>query len=266
MGEQKLFSMVKPTNRLMITPTLVCILSAFFLWQPLVKAAFVPANPVSQTKQRVDSHTFETNPVSIVNLSNQEIERLTGKKLRLTEKIGLYLLRKEAAKQEKRLIKAVRQNPEDCFTMYLKNGDVLEVNVIQITPNEIKYRRCNKPGDPEIVISKNNVFNIKDKDGDTIFSSQTESWKKATGTRTGKTDSGALASGILGIASLTVGLIFWPIGLAAGIVAFVLGLSALRRFRNDNNITGEGWAITGVTAGGLWLFIGLLLLIALGLY
>jgi hypothetical protein len=223
-------------------------------------SAFIPAE---NSKEAIHAQSLENPYLTIALMSNKEIESLMGKKLTLKEKLGLYFLRKEIRKNNKRNLRKVVSLDDECFTMYLKSGDILEVKLIQITPNEIKYQRCNKPGDPEIVIAKSDVFSIKDKSGDLIYSSKNESWKKGYGARTGPTDNLALVSGILGIASLTIGLLVWPLGLAAGLVAFILGLSALRRFRSNNEIRGEGWAITGVTAGGLWIFFGILILIAL---
>lgn len=239
------------------------LIFVFVLCIPNGYGARVPAEKNETSRQEVSAESMQEAYLKLTSMSNKEIESLIGKKLTIKEKLGLYLFRKEIKKSNKRNAKWVASFNDECFTIYLKNGDVLEVKLIQITPNEIKYQRCNKPGDPEIVIAKSDVFSIKDKSGDLIYSSKNESWKKGYGTRTGPTDNLAMVSGILGIASLTVGLLVWPLGLAAGLVAFILGLSALRRFRTNNEIRGEGWAITGVTAGGLWIFFGILVLIAL---
>jgi hypothetical protein len=39
---------------------------------------------------------------------------------------------------------------EECSQIIMKNGDIIQANIIQITTNDIKYRRCGKPNDPAI--------------------------------------------------------------------------------------------------------------------
>jgi hypothetical protein len=228
---------------------------------PKAYAAFVPVSEKKAAQKEVSPENIQDVQYRLAQMSNKEIENLTGKKLTLKEKLGLFLLRKQTKKESYGKIKLPDNWVDDCFTMYLKNGDVLEVKIIQIGTTEIKYQRCNKPGDPEILIAKSDVFNIKDSGGDVIFSSRDESWKRSQGSRSGGTESLALAAGITGIGSLTLGLLVWPIGLAAGIAAGIMGIVSMRRLNRNRNIRGEGWAITGITAGGLWLFIGLLVLI-----
>jgi hypothetical protein len=236
---------------------------SFTLFTPESYAAFVPSNEkvksVKETKNEIpqDAYSF------LAGLNNSEIEMLTGKRLTLREKAGLYFLRRQAGKNGSGKLQNPAGSEDKCFTMYLKNGDVLEVKLIQITPDEIKYKRCNKPDDPEIVIAKSDVFSLKDSNGEAIYSSKDESWKNGKPVADGATDKLALASGITGIAALTFGLLFWPLGLAAGIAAGIMGIMSMRRFNTNRKLRGEGWAIVGITAGGLWVFFGILVLIAL---
>lgn len=234
----------------------VCILFSQHSYSAFVPSATHPA----QVKNTVNPENIW---LKMAFMSNKDIEKAIGKKLSFREKIGIILLKRNIRKNYRSYLKNQQFLNDECFTMYLKNGDVIEVKLLQISPNEIKYQRCNKPGDPEIIISKADVFSIKDKSGEIIYSSQNESWKKGPIPDTRRVESLSLTSGILGIGSLTVGLLFGPIGLAAGITAFVLGLVSLRKYRNNNNARGQGWAITGVVAGGLWLLFGLFILVAL---
>lgn len=235
----------------------------FIIFTTQTFAAFVPANEPVKPPMEFNPVNMREASIQLALMSNRDIEAITGKKLTLKEKAGLYLFRKQFRKKNKPYFHDAAISNDDCFTMYLKNGDVLEVKVIQITTTEIKYQRCNKPGDPEIIIAKTDVFSIKDSKGDAIYSSKDESWKKGNGARDGETDKLALASGITGIAALTLGFLFWPVGLAAGIAAGIMGIMAMGRFKTNRNLRGEGWAITGITAGGLWVFFGILILIAL---
>jgi hypothetical protein len=226
-------------------------------------AAFVPSNENVKSEKQIKPGIPQDTYSILAILNNKEIERLTGKKLTLREKAGLYFLRRQAGKSGTGTARNSADREDKCFSMYLKNGDVIEVKLIQITTTEIKYKRCNKPDDPEIIIAKDDVFSIKDGTGDTIYSSKNESWKKRYEVADGTTDRLALAAGITGIVSVTVGLFFWPLGLPAGIAAGIMGIAAMRRFKANKNLRGEGWAITGIIAGGLWIFFAILVLIAL---
>jgi hypothetical protein len=179
------------------------LIFVFVLCIPNGYGAKVPAEKNETSKQEVSAESMQEAYLKLTSMSNKEIESLIGKKLTIKEKLGLYLFRKEIKKSNKRNAKWVASFNDECFTMYLKNGDILEVKLIQITPTEIKYQRCNKPGDPEIVIAKSDVFSIKDKSGDLIYSSKDDSWKSGNGNLSPGTNSLALASGIVGIGSVT---------------------------------------------------------------
>jgi hypothetical protein len=232
-------------------------------FSPNAYAAFVPSTEQVKSGKAIGPVNHQDTYTILSALTNKEIEKLTGKKLTLREKAGLYLLRRNAVKMNSGYFQIPADWEDKCFTMYLKNGDIIEVKLIQITTTEIKYKRCNKPDDPEILIAKEDVFSIKDSNGESIFSSKDESWKKGYEVADGQTDKLALASGITGIFALTLGILFWPVGLAAGIAAGIMGIMSMRRFRENPKLRGEGWAITGITAGGLWVFFGILVLIAL---
>jgi hypothetical protein len=227
---------------------------------PNTYAAYVPAIEKASTGNALNADDVYQ---SLAVMRNREIEVLAGRKLTIREKAGLYLLRRQIRKKGAGITQNRAAWEDKCFTMYLKNGDIIEVKLIQISTTEIKYQRCKKPDDPEIVIAKADVFSIKDSNGEAIYSTKDDSWKKGYASAEGETDRLALASGITGLAAVTFGLLFWPLGLAAGIAAGVMGIVSLSRFKKNRNLRGEGWAITGIVAGGLWLFFGVLIMIAL---
>jgi len=47
----------------------------------------------------------------------------------------------------------------------MKNGDEIKAKITEITPKEIKYKKCNGSDGPVITISKNSVFSILYADG-----------------------------------------------------------------------------------------------------
>lgn len=230
---------------------------------PEASAAYVPVSKQMMAGKVTKPQNLADEYTAIARLSNKEIERLTGKKLTLKEKIGLFLLRKSEKKAREGRLNPVLNVNAECFTMYLKNGEVLEVNLIQINTNEIKYRRCNKPEDPEIIVDKADVFSIKDSKGESIYSSKDDKWTRRGSAANGRTDGLALAAGVTGIGAVTLGLFFFPLGLAAGLAAGIMGIVSMRRFRNNRKLRGEGWAITGIVAGSLWLLLTALVLIAI---
>jgi len=225
-------------------------------------AAFVPEKEQSVARKAVSAeNTWETYSF-LAGLSNREIEKLSGKKLSLRERAGLYWFRRQNKVNAADPTTLTADWVDKCFIMHLRNGDVMEVKLIQISTTQIKYQLCNKPDDPENIIGKGDVHSIVDSNGEAIYSSKDEQWNMTYG-KDVVTDRLALASGITGIAALTLGLLFWPLGLAAGIAAGVMGLKSMSRFKTNPKIRGRGWGITGIVSGGIWKVLGILIIIVL---
>jgi len=53
----------------------------------------------------------------------------------------------------------------DCDIIILESGEEISVNVLEITPDLIKYKKCDQEKGPLISISKEDVFMIKYHDG-----------------------------------------------------------------------------------------------------
>ncbi len=80
----------------------------------------------------------------------------------------------------------------------------------------------------------------------------------------GETSGYAIASLILGIISLIIGWI--PIfGWIFIILALIFGFTALKKIKNNHNITGRGLAIAGIVMGLIPLVITLLITLLVGL-
>ncbi len=240
----------------------VFVVGFVFFWQKTY-AAFVPASEPVLSQSALNPKNVDDIDNLLANLGNKDMEKLLGRKLTFKEKAGLFMLHRQVGKKGQGNFWTPADRDDKCFTMYLKNGDVIEVKLIQISTTDIKYQRCNKPDDPEIIIAKADVFTIKDAKGEAIYSSKDESWKKGYGAADGETDKLALASGITGIAAVTLGLFIWPLGMAAALAAGVMGIVSLNRMKKSRSLRGQGWAITGIVAGGLWVLVGGLIIIAL---
>jgi hypothetical protein len=236
--------------------TMLCII---FLMTYTTNFAFVTE---SKNNQKTQNLTFET----FLTLSPEAIKQKTGQNLTFTQKIGLKIL-------QRKLKKAMPILPSDCSKIVMKDGDVIEANIIQINPTEIKYKRCGKPNDPEIVINKKDVLSIKAADGEIIFrntgnnnvndnsnnnnSNTNNNRDNNYGTNNNnqnnnnnepKLQGSALAGMICGI----LGVLFLGsiIGLALGIVGLVLSIIGRKKINNDpKNFKGKGMAMAGLICG-----------------
>ena len=182
-------------------------------------------------------------------LSSEHITALTGKKLSFQEKLGLKILRKLVNQQDAHKLFG-------CSKIVLKNGNIIEADISQITPNEVKYKRCGKPNDPETVISKNDVLRIKDADGTDIF---VNTGDNAIGDYPSgqQVDGYAIASIATAVGGLILGLLVAAgTGALAGACAVVLGIMSLRRInREPKKYSGKGLAIAGLILGSLMFLI-----------
>ncbi|MEI8137414.1 MAG: DUF4190 domain-containing protein [Bacteroidota bacterium] len=52
-----------------------------------------------------------------------------------------------------------------CDKITLKNGEEIKVNVLELTPALIKYKKCNEPESPLYIVKKSDVFKIKYSNG-----------------------------------------------------------------------------------------------------
>ncbi|HXH18765.1 MAG TPA: hypothetical protein VNJ07_06740 [Chitinophagales bacterium] len=128
---------------------------------------------------------------------------------------------------KKKLNKAFKpSHPEDCDIIILKNGKEINAKVIEITPDEIKYKRCDYLTGPVVTVTKSEVFMIKYANGEReVFEAEeikpvqiqpsTTTTSQVTSRQIDHPSAkGALIAGILG-------LFIFP--LIAGIIAVVLG-------------------------------------------
>ncbi len=154
----------------------------------------------------------------------------------------------------------------ECSKIVLKDGDVIEANIIQITPVEVKYKRCGKPNDPETILYKKDILSIKAADGEIIYrnvGNNTNTARPATASVSNATDNtsfdgysiAALVTGICGLLLYSTWL-----GLAAGICGIVFGYLGLKRINNNpemykgKNLAKAG-LITGIIACALFVLV-----------
>jgi Domain of unknown function (DUF4190) len=231
---------------------ITCLIYAFLM---LVNTAFagVKTDEIQTNKQQMSFTEF-------VYSSPKEIEAKTGKKLNFFQRMGLKML-------QKKMQKALKQQGDNCSKIVMKDGDIIEANIIQISPTEIKYKRCGKPNDPELVIYKKDVLSIKTADGEIIFRNTnnnvntddnnnnnrdknygTDDRNNSNNSNEPKMEGNALAGMICGIMGLVLG--FNLIGLAAGVVGIVLSIIGINKIKREpKKYKGRGMALAGLICG-----------------
>jgi Domain of unknown function (DUF4190) len=226
------------------------LIYAFFVF---VNTAFA-AIKIQEAPANKQQMTF----TEFVHLSPKEIQERTGKKLNFFQRMGLKML-------QKKIQKAMQKQVDNCSKIVMKDGDIIEANIIQISPTEIKYKRCGKPNDPELVIYKKDVLSVKTADGEIIFrnlntnpeeanSSNNKDTNYGTGDKNAsnsnepKTEGNALAGMICGIMGLVLG--FSILGLACGVVGIVLSIIGMNKIKRDpKKYKGRGLALAGLICG-----------------
>jgi Domain of unknown function (DUF4190) len=224
-----------------------------FLMMVNTAFAVVKTNDTQTNKQQM---TF----MEFVYSSPKEIEAKTGKKLNFFQRMGLKML-------QKKMQRALKQQGDNCSKIVMKDGDIIEANIIQISPTEIKYKRCGKPNDPELVIYKKDVLSVKTADGEIIFrntnnnvntdDSNNNNRDKNYGTtdrsnnnnsNEPKLEGNALAGMICGVMGLVLG--FSILGLACGVVGIVLSIIGMNKIKRDpKKYKGKGLALAGLICG-----------------
>lgn len=202
--------------------------------------------------------------------------------------IGTYMSVNTLRKDYKKIKKDFKHKmlEGECDVITLKSGDEIKAKVLEITQTEIKYKKCDNINGPTISLNKADIFMIKYANGtkEMITTKETKNnsnaEKKNNSQRTSSNDGNeisglAIASFILGLLWVLVSLLPYMgilstasiglsiIALISGILAFILGLSALSRIKNDNHLGGKGFAIAGVVLGALYLLILIITIVAI---
>lgn len=176
----------------------------------------------------------------------------------------------------KRVLKrAVKNNPEfgtmsvtdffqGCSKIILKNGDLIEADITQITPTEIKYKRCGKSGDPEFIVNKSEVLSVKNADGETLY--------KADLTQPVQSGASAVYNNGAQVPNnynannnnyyqkqeVTDPMAIWALvgSLLIPILGIIFGIISLSRIsKNPQKYKGRGMAITALVISVVWILL-----------
>lgn len=143
----------------------------------------------------------------------------------------------------------------DCVQLIFRRGDTIQVEILQINPKEIKYKHCGRPNDPEIIILKKDVFQIKAADGFIIFSSTQPIKREQNNTN------------ILSVLGFAIGLfsLLFPFAAIAGLILSIIGIIQIKKDKLKYNHLSYVLALLGIIFSGIILLLlgGLLLLLFL---
>ncbi len=150
---------------------------------------------------------------------------------------------------------------EPCDVITLKNGDEIQAKILEITPIEIKYKKCNLPDGPLYIVKKSDAFMIKYANGTKEIiksdNEQVSSNSNKSATNTGKpksTPDSAVAAIIAGICGIFLGI--------GSIPAIILGDIALKKIKAEpDKYEGGDMAMIGKVLGIIGLVLKILLVI-----
>lgn len=126
--------------------------------------------------------------------------------------------------------KSIFDEEDECAEMIKRNGDIIEVKVIEVGVSEIKYKKCEHLDGPIYSILKSDVFMIKYSNGEKdVFKedskpNNTDSDNKPSSNNSTFDFLGFFGM-LIGISGVIVYFLFsWPVGLGLGLTALILGV------------------------------------------
>ena len=195
-----------------------------------------------------DNLISKTNTLQTYNSEDIDLSASLNNKTISLAKVHLPLLTNE--------------NDSLCDILVLKNGDEVKAKVLEISPIEIKYKKCNMPEGPLYVVKKSDVFMIKYANGTKVVikSEAAESNNTPTNNYNGplKMHSYSILAFVFSILGfITYGLL--------SILAIIFANMAIKKIRQEPNIyNGEPLAKTAKIIGIIMLTImAIILLFAL---
>ena len=204
------------------------------------------------TKSDVVNNEFE-NSVSELKEENSDFVS-TSNEIIIQEKKVVNLKNENPELKKNQSEKTI--DPPKCDLILLKNGEEISVKVLEISPTEVKYKRCDNLEGPTITINKLSILSISYSNGSKeVIKAENSS---NTNLNSIENSSGRKKVG-LAIASLVFGIIGFAFG--GGILALIFGVIQLSKIRMQPNVYGgKGMAIAGLIIGIIGVIFLLLLL------
>jgi hypothetical protein len=161
----------------------------------------------------------------------------------------------------------LNKKDEPCDEIIFRDGTESKAKVIEITPTEIKYKKCDNLEGPTYIAKKAEVFMIKYANGSREVFKETVADETKTQKKNKNVDKSKLRFQPFAILSLVFGILSFILyfTIIFGPLAIVFGNIALRKIEAQPEIyKGESMATAGKTLGIVFLsIIGLIVLIAI---
>lgn len=189
-----------------------------------------------------------------------------AKQIESIDKIETQLVKSAESPKTRMTILPVHRTtvhvPDPCDTLVLENGTEIKAKVIEISKYEVKYKYCNNPNGPTIIVEKNDVRMIR------YANSEKEEFTKANAAVVANHEVVSHDVKRLSVTSLAFGIASYIIlyfGLITAIIAIVKGRRALKMMGKDAiNTSSYKEARAGLILGIIYCaLIGLILLLIL---
>ncbi len=209
-------------------------------------------------------------------ITQATFEEYLGRKLTFSEKVVFKIFNKKIKKiaRSKKYQRQTKVN--DCAKIVLKTGEVLEVDLIEVSATKVKYKRCDKTDDPEFTVDKKDIFSIQDAAGEVLYTNNNpreensindkeETARPRVGNEKDKQTQGmAPASFIIGILSILLITSASPFALLFGVIATILGVISKNKIKkNPKRFKGKKLASAGFVMGIITCALFLLAALAL---
>jgi len=123
--------------------------------------------------------TFNVSAILVPKVSSKQIVSGPTHRLSLKEKTALWILRRKVKKQLRKHKRWTRNSVDttNCDQILLKTGDRLDVRIIKISENSVRFVRCEGETD-ELVLSKDDIHKIVLSDGVVVYKNLNKSSRK----------------------------------------------------------------------------------------
>ncbi len=133
----------------------------------------------------------------IVGPNNDQLEK-HPRKLKLKEKAAVWMLHRKMKKQIRKYRKQNRLSTDttNCGQILLKTGDRMDVKILKISEESVRFKRCGEENGAELVLSKDDIYEIL-LPGDVVVFKNTG--KTHSSHKSGGADAGRVVLIILGV-------------------------------------------------------------------
>jgi hypothetical protein len=245
---------------------------------------------VSRIHHKEAQRKTEEKTVKIVKPASVEKVETAPQVIVTGDRPGLFAAVSDLYDLQKNIRKTIfaKAGEDSCDVLLFKDGSEIRAKVLEISPNEVKYKRCDNLEGPSYVSRKADLFMIKYANGSREIMKAAEpekpmptynyqSYKKKNKRVTHPSAPWALVFGILAMVVGYVGIILASEGLALGaafivinvalaIAAIIAAANAIRAIREaPDAYKGKGLAIPGLIFGivvlSIYFIIGLIFLL-----